>query len=57
MSKIGKQPVTIPQGVTAKLVDSQIVISGPKGDLNFNLRPEIKVEIENEIEKVLKELA
>lgn len=45
MSKIGKQPVPIPQGVKVALADSQINISGPKGELSFKLRPEIKVVI------------
>jgi large subunit ribosomal protein L6 len=52
MSKIGKQPITIPQGVTANLADSQIVVSGPKGELKFQLRPEIKVEIESDKIKI-----
>lgn len=50
MSKIGKLPVEIPNQVTVKLEDSQVNISGPKGDLSFQYRPEIKVEVvENKI--------
>lgn len=50
MSKIGKQPIIIPASVTAALTDSQIKIAGPKGELTFEVRPEVKVEItENKI--------
>ncbi len=50
MSKIGKLPVQIPAGVTAKVVESEIEVMGPKGELKFQLRPEVKVMIkENEI--------
>lgn len=52
MSKIGKQPILIPQGVSVNIVDSQVNVSGPKGDLSFNFRPEIKVEVENDKVKV-----
>lgn len=45
MSKIGKQPISIPTGVTASVDNSTINVSGPKGNLSFNSRPEIKVEI------------
>lgn len=48
MSKIGKQPVQIPDGVNIALVDSQINVSGPKGQTSFNLRPEIKVDVQND---------
>lgn len=45
MSKIGKLPVEIPSGVSANLVDDQINVSGPKGNLSFQFRPEIKIDI------------
>ncbi|MCR4324567.1 MAG: 50S ribosomal protein L6 [Candidatus Curtissbacteria bacterium] len=45
MSKIGKQPVPIPQGVTVSVMDSQINVVGPKGELSFQIRPEIKVDV------------
>ena len=33
MSRIGKQPVVIPAGVTATLDDTEITVKGPKGEL------------------------
>lgn len=50
MSKIGKLPIAIPQGVTVNLDGYSVNVSGPKGNLNFNLRPEIKIDVlENEV--------
>ena len=45
MSRIGKQPVTVPSGVKVNL-DSKtrtINIDGPKGKLSFQFRPEVSV--------------
>jgi len=48
MSKIGKQPVSIPSGVKVTIVDSKITVLGPKGELNFSFRPEVIVVIEDD---------
>jgi len=56
MSKIGKQSILIPQGVTVNITDSQVNVSGPKGSLSFHIRPEIKVDVENEKIKVIRKL-
>ena len=45
MSRIGKKPITIPEGVEIKIEDSEIRVKGPKGELKREIRPEIKVEI------------
>jgi large subunit ribosomal protein L6 len=46
MSKIGKLPITIPDGVKIDLKDNEISVTGPKGNLQQTLRPEIEVNIE-----------
>ena len=48
MSKIGKQPIQIPQGVSIKIEDSTVNVSGPKGDISFQIRPEIEVGVNQE---------
>lgn len=52
MSKIGKQPVEIPQGVTVSLVENEVKVAGPKGELIFRFRPEVKVDIKDSTLKV-----
>ena len=52
MSKIGKQPVSIPEGVTVTIDQRFVAVNGPKGSLSFNFRPEIKVDVKENIVEV-----
>ncbi len=45
MSRIGKKPIEIPQGVEVKIDGSKVLIKGPKGELAFEVRSEIKIEV------------
>jgi|WetSurMetagenome_2_1015567.scaffolds.fasta_scaffold56232_2 large subunit ribosomal protein L6 len=46
MSRIGKLPVTIPQGVTIeKKTPNTVHIKGPKGELSLDVHPRITIEI------------
>lgn len=46
MSRIGKQPVMIPSGVTASSSDDgTIIVKGPKGELSYKPNPLVTVEI------------
>lgn len=46
MSRIGKAPIPVPQGVTITVKGSEVNVKGPKGDLSRVLRPEITVKQE-----------
>ena len=46
MSRIGKQPITIPEGVEVKLDGNKISVKGPKGALEKELNPIVNVSIE-----------
>ena len=41
MSRIGKQPITVPQGVKAVIAGQLLKVEGPKGKLERTLRSEI----------------
>lgn len=43
MSRIGKLPVAVPDGVKVQLTDRLIQVEGAKGKLEFAHRPEVKV--------------
>lgn len=45
MSRIGKKPILIPENVEVKLENGKIVVKGPKGELQREIRPEIKILI------------
>ena len=50
MSRVGKQPITIPGGVSANVVDTTIEIKGPKGNLSYDFGYDVSVEVkENEV--------
>lgn len=43
MSRIGKKPVVIPNGVTAEIAGSQLTVKGPKGTLKLEIHPKVSV--------------
>ena len=45
MSRIGKLPVTLPQGVKVAVTDGTIFVEGPKGKLSWATRPEVEVKV------------
>ena len=47
MSKIGKMPVTIAEGVTAAVADKKVTVTGPKGVLSFPIPAGIQVAVED----------
>jgi large subunit ribosomal protein L6 len=48
MSRIGKNPVTIPQGITVTVgADNIVTVKGPKGELKQSVDRDIKVEVKD----------
>ena len=47
MSRIGKQPIAIPAGVTITVGDKDITVAGPKGQLIVPLQENVKVATED----------
>jgi large subunit ribosomal protein L6 len=47
MSRIGRQPIPVPAGVTAKIDGSDVTISGPKGSLSLTVASPIVIEEED----------
>ncbi|MFH0853612.1 MAG: 50S ribosomal protein L6 [bacterium] len=52
MSRIGKQPIPIPETVQVTLEDGRVGVKGPKGELNQNIPAMVKVVNEDQILKV-----
>ncbi|MFH7320256.1 50S ribosomal protein L6 [Desulfurivibrio sp. D14AmB] len=44
MSRIGNQPIDVPGAVKVDIKGSQVSVTGPKGKLNREIRPEIALE-------------
>jgi len=47
MSRVGKNPINIPDGVDVKIQDNLITVKGPKGELRWTFPAGIKVSMEN----------
>ena len=44
MSRIGKHPVELAQGVSATLADGFISVKGPKGEVRMHVLPKVAIE-------------
>ena len=47
MSKIGKQPIVIPQGVTVTVTKSSVAVKGKGGELKQAIHPDIAIKIQD----------
>ena len=47
MSRIGKKPVPVPQGVTVSVAGTTVSVKGPKGELQTPLGDLVTVKVEN----------
>lgn len=47
MSRIGKKPVPVPEGVTATVEGQTVTAKGPKGELTFVVNDEVLVKMED----------
>ncbi len=45
MSRIGRKPIVIPSGVEVHLDGGHLTVKGPKGSLEFDVRPEMSVDV------------
>jgi large subunit ribosomal protein L6 len=48
MSRVGKLPIVLPQGIDVKVSpNNEVVVKGPKGELKQMVHPDIIVNVEN----------
>jgi large subunit ribosomal protein L6 len=53
MSRIGKKPISVPSGVKVGVAGGQITVEGKLGKLQYEHRPEIKVEVDEQNKQVV----
>ena len=49
MSRIGREPVTLPQGVTLTVNGTNVVVKGPKGELAMDYDPAITINVDGNV--------
>ena len=47
MSRIGNKPIPVPSGVKVDIQGQRVVVTGPKGKLEREIRPEVSVKTED----------
>ncbi len=47
MSRVGKNPVAVPSGVTVDLKEQDLKVKGPKGEMALAIHPKVSVAVEN----------
>jgi len=53
MSRIGKNPITIPQGVSVSMNGQLVTVTGPLGTLSREINPKIEVKVDGNAVNVL----
>jgi len=48
VSRVGKKPITLPQGVKAEVKNGSVKVTGPKGTIEQPFHPNVKVAVEGD---------
>jgi large subunit ribosomal protein L6 len=49
MSRIGKQPILIPDGVNVTINDLSVLVKGPKGSLDINIHKDMNLDLKDNV--------
>ncbi|MBQ8907892.1 MAG: 50S ribosomal protein L6 [Clostridia bacterium] len=49
MSRIGRNPIQIPAGVTITVADEKVTVKGPKGELSLAVSPRMAIEVKDNV--------
>ena len=47
MSRIGKQPISIPEGVNVDVKESLVTVNGPKGSMNIDIHKDMVLHVKD----------
>jgi large subunit ribosomal protein L6 len=54
MSRVGKMPIPVPQGVTVNIREGEVVVTGPKGELRRPVNPDMSITLKDNSLTVLR---
>jgi large subunit ribosomal protein L6 len=49
MSRVGRMPIPVPEGVTVSIKKSKVTVTGPKGELERSFNPDMKIALKDNI--------
>jgi large subunit ribosomal protein L6 len=52
LSRIGRKPIVIPQGVQVEINGNTVKVNGPKGNLTQIVHPDMKLVVDGNLVKV-----
>ena len=52
MSRVGKQPIELPEKVEVDIRGSKVTVKGPKGDLHRSFHPDMEIKLQDGILRV-----
>ena len=47
MSRVGRMPISVPQGVAVSIKQDAITVTGPKGELHRRFHPDMSITLDN----------
>lgn len=47
MSRVGRMPIALPQGVKVNIAGNEITVTGPKGELRRQVHPDMSITVDN----------
>lgn len=48
MSRIGRLPIAVPQGVSVSIKEGEVTVKGPKGELRRRFHPDMSITLNND---------
>ncbi len=48
LSRVGRQPIPLPSGVTAEVIYGGIIVTGPRGSITQKYHPEVNVRVDGD---------
>ncbi len=47
MSRVGRMPITVPQGVVVNIKNDEVTVTGPKGELRRRFNPDMSITLQD----------
>jgi len=48
MSRVGRMPIPVPQGITVTIKQGEVIATGPKGELHRHFNPDMSITLDND---------